>query len=886
MAAISNQPFPPARNPSKRKSLAPSLANRTVRLEAPDELTGEWEGPVYATLSRDSKLLQPTDTGPFVAEDDGVRRPAWQATLTILRHGQRREDLSPALQEHVDVPYWIPYWRLTQPDRDLTDELLERPLLSVFRFVRFRVYYVASPDADTKFVRHTSGVPILGQVLSYSRAAKMSLVDNIDLLLEPGSGFVCRVAIREYLNRPRQVVALPLEDVRTSHVSALEFILGYCPRRQTSEDPSEFQRAWSTLSLAGASDTATLRSRLAAAFTTPGAGSGPMVDLGEQAVAYVSPRGGKTAVVPIAYVQQITTPPTYDEDRDDEPEPALPLLVREDAILTPADLFRVPGTVSTPGVAATGPTPAPADRHAERTPAAASNLATTTVEPPNSTATMLSALIEQQRIAAASTAALVRQVAALTTLVSDRRQASVSDHDIPPVDSGRHANRTIHGAFDAGDADLPRSPRGYVLARGRSVTSPRPGRSSPAPAGPNRPPPESPRVRSPTPPRRSSSRPRDRRSRSRSAGRRVRRHFRSPSRSRGRLADSFQRSRSRSRGRSPQGHRPTGANVFRPSENEAIVHDIVRVGPRHLNPDTGNDEFPRFTNMSAHDRACFMLQHECFRGQYHVTKVAIKMLYAVNFGSRPFDHFLSSEDPDSFYQDRSIVHDDAQWSGPEPSPRFQIRQADQLHHVLHVIQEAAAEWYPSDLAVVFRSVHGDAVHSVQHRSPPQVVHARCNLYQAVFGELFQDILHGIASRDLDRRACRMLSSDSPAYQRYVGRVLNDVVLQAVFPHSGPAPRHRDGRFDLPARNRDRQAARSRRPPNTGQRPTRTVIPPVIRDLIPLVNGTQVCLRYQAATGCTFPRCPHVHQLHSLPSDVLRWVTDNHGALKGGHPQHP
>ncbi|KAE8893918.1 hypothetical protein PF005_g21685 [Phytophthora fragariae] len=87
----------------------PALRGKTVRLEAPDELPGEWAGPVYATLGRETKLLAATDSGPFVAEDDGVRRPAWQAKLIIMRHDQRREDLPPALQEHVDVDYWVPH---------------------------------------------------------------------------------------------------------------------------------------------------------------------------------------------------------------------------------------------------------------------------------------------------------------------------------------------------------------------------------------------------------------------------------------------------------------------------------------------------------------------------------------------------------------------------------------------------------------------------------------------------------------------------------------------------------------------------------------------------------------------------------------------------------
>ncbi|OWY97304.1 hypothetical protein PHMEG_00032204 [Phytophthora megakarya] len=164
MAAIASQPFPPTKNPPRVVSMDAGLAGHTVRLEVPDELRGEWEGLVYATLGRSPKLLKEDDRSPFVTEEDGMRRPAWQATLTVLICGQRREALQSAVQD-VDVPYWILHWRLTQPDRNLKDELLERPLLSVFRFVRSRVYNVASPVCDTKFFRYTSSVPILGQSL-------------------------------------------------------------------------------------------------------------------------------------------------------------------------------------------------------------------------------------------------------------------------------------------------------------------------------------------------------------------------------------------------------------------------------------------------------------------------------------------------------------------------------------------------------------------------------------------------------------------------------------------------------------------------------------------------------------------------------------------------
>ncbi|KAE9349480.1 hypothetical protein PR003_g5871 [Phytophthora rubi] len=60
----------------------------------------------------------------------------------------------------------------------------------------------------------------------------------------------------------------------------------------------------------------------------------------------------------------------------------------------------------------------------------------------------------------------------------------------------------------------------------------------------------------------------------------------------------------------------------------------------------------------------------------------------------------------------------------------------------------------------------------------------CNLYQAVFYQLFEDILHGTPSRDFEERARRMLSRDSPEYIRFVTRVLSDAVHRALLRHPG------------------------------------------------------------------------------------------------------
>ncbi|KAL3669217.1 hypothetical protein V7S43_005600 [Phytophthora oleae] len=180
------------------------------------------------------------------------------------------------------------------------------------------------------------------------------------------------------------------------------------------------------------------------------------------------------------------------------------------------------------------------------------------------------------------------------------------------------------------------------------------------------------------------------------------------------------------------------------------------------------------------------------------------MLYTVNFGRRPIDYFLSSEDPFDYAQGRAVIHDDTQWSGPEPAPLSQIRRADQLHYVLYVIQDAAAEWYPDDVAMVFRTVHGDAVNNVPHAAP-QVINTMCNLYQAAFGELFDDILHHVPSRDLNSRAHRVLRRDSSAYQQYVARVLNDAVVHTVL--QGPPSEPREAQRQAHSRSWSRRQPR-------------------------------------------------------------------------------
>ncbi|GMF43655.1 unnamed protein product [Phytophthora fragariaefolia] len=319
MAVVASRPTPPGlSNPSA--ALIKRCYSRTVRLERPDELTAA----------------------------------GLEATLTIHRHDQRIEDLPYLLRDYVDAVQFIPHWRLTEPHRDLKAELLERPLLSVFRFVRFSTYFVASPRCDTKFVRVTSDVHLCGQVISYAAALRMSLVDDRDLLMEPSSGFVCHVAIRHYAAELRCVVAIPLEHVRIRHISQAEYMMGYYHQLPVNMVPSDFNAVWTAVAVRHGRPASETVQRLTSDLAAPGTPPVSTMDSSPRSVAYITPRGEKTASTVEEYVQTTKLPPLRtapDDDTDavDSPPPILPLLCRADTLLTPSDVFAGP-TISAPQV--------------------------------------------------------------------------------------------------------------------------------------------------------------------------------------------------------------------------------------------------------------------------------------------------------------------------------------------------------------------------------------------------------------------------------------------------------------------------------------------------------------------------------------------------------
>ncbi|OWZ01713.1 LOW QUALITY PROTEIN: hypothetical protein PHMEG_00026845, partial [Phytophthora megakarya] len=105
-----------------------------------------------------------------------------------------------------------------------------------------------------------------------------------------------------------------------------------------------------------------------------------------------------------------------------------------------------------------------------------------------------------------------------------------------------------------------------------------------------------------------------------------------------------------------------GAPGFRPSPAELRVHQTARVGPRPM--------------LSALDRVSFILHEEMRRGQYCVIKVTTKMIFAVDFDTKPLDHFF----PPSVQGGggRTVVHDSSTWSSGDTVPGGSIASMDDL----------------------------------------------------------------------------------------------------------------------------------------------------------------------------------------------------------------
>ncbi|KAE8892129.1 hypothetical protein PF003_g24047 [Phytophthora fragariae] len=180
----------------------------------------------------------------------------------------------------------------------------------------------------------------------------------------------------------------------------------------------------------------------------------------------------------------------------------------------------------------------------------------------------------------------------------------------------------------------------------------------------------------------------------------------------------------------------SGATSFRLPAAELAVHQIAHVRPRPQGKEILG-ELRRYWQLPILDRVSAIQHHETLRNRYRVTEVTAKMIFAVNFGTRPLDHFLPP--PAQSGGRRSVTHDSATWGSGDTVPVAHIISISDLRRALSRIYEAAVEWYPRPVAEVFSIVHANATKDTSDNAPRDLVYATINLYTLVFTRLFQSI---------------------------------------------------------------------------------------------------------------------------------------------------
>ncbi|KAF4135020.1 hypothetical protein GN958_ATG15787 [Phytophthora infestans] len=119
-----------------------------------------------------------------------------------------------------------------------------------------------------------------------------------------------------------------------------------------------------------------------------------------------------------------------------------------------------------------------------------------------------------------------------------------------------------------------------------------------------------------------------------------------------------------------------------------------------------------------------------------------------------------------------------------------------------------------------------------------------------------------------------MTRGSPEHERLVRNVIDEGLIAAWARNQPPR--------QSPRTDRNYKPSNSRR--STRDRPTASAPPPPaeVKALIPMVNDSQACLRFQTVKGCDFSGCKNKHELVRLPTAVFDHVTNN-GELKAGLP---
>eukprot|EP00644_Phytophthora_capsici_P011168 jgi/Phyca11/545541/estExt2_Genewise1Plus.C_PHYCAscaffold_180211 len=860
-------------------------------------------------------------------------------------------------------------------------ELRDRPLLLLYRFVRFNACYL---QCDRRSYRE---VPLdsflVGQVVSYFPTHGRTFTTPAGAALQPACDHMCVVALRSRADAPTLHVVIPSTTVWQQQISRDEFVVGWCHGVAATAQPtrrlSRFRSRWIELVIPTDTD-CDIGKLLMDTFVPPGSDS--TMDLTSENLRIISEYGRIIDVNPIDYARRYVGParPSTRMDEDVEsdsespsdvlaiglsrgkaldgrqpdivryedcrsveqflwrqPTPAVTQPAEPDLSLAP-DLSAVPNAdASTPALPSSSVTQPPPP--AEAVPLTPSVVATT-----NSimTENVFAAIAE---LARTTQAALTQQAAAQQSFQEQllRRLSSSTGTDSRDQQHGAAAPPAV----GAPSASQPSDHRGRNSRERRAHR----GRSSSPPPRPRH-------ARG-----RSRSRSRDRprhnvRSRSRDregAGHGGQQHLHRPlqqqhdaatdARAYGRWDDSryghsrplevshrddrydhylgtshdhgasgpydhshrhsdygYGSPRSASGGyasgtpalgqfgfgpgtdyrHSGGGFHPresgrqdltlelAGTTGFRPSPAELRVHRTARVGPRP-NGEFIESNLVSFWQLSALDRVSTILHEETRRGQYRVTKVTAKMVFAVDFGTRPIDHFL----PPSAHGDggRTVVHDSSTWTSGDTVPGGLITSMDDLRATLQCIREVATEWYPREIVDVFAAVCADATSRVLNNAPTGLVHAMVNLYTHVFSGLFIAISQNADPASLVDQARSVMASDSPDYLRLVRQVIDHGLISS-WAQSQRSSSHRSNTTAYGPSTRPSARSGSHRE----SRQTRQQVSPVpeaIMQQIPKRNNKTVCLKFRS--------CKYAHDFEQLPEEVMTYATGKYGPLASGHP---
>lgn len=300
--------------------------------------------------------------------------------------------------------------------------------------------------------------------------------------------------------------------------------------------------------------------------------------------------------------------------------------------------------------------------------------------------------------------------------------------------------------------------------------------------------------------------------------------------------------------------------MFKPARCDIQVHQVARVYPRPFNH-SGID-YRYYLSFSPHDCVTAIHRYEAQRGQYEVTKTTSKMIYAVDFHTREFEHFNI---PAMDYRPigRAITHDGTRWNSTEEKAPNRITRGAHLIKALWIIKEVACEWYTAPVANAFTRVHESASKLVNDGDNAELLDAYVNFYNDATRAIYEWLLE---ERPLSGIALMVKGRVAWGSQRYVEKIQEPM-------------QRRQLALANTSLNNPPPAAPSKKKVSVSK------VPEEVRAATPRVGNSprQVCLSHNSNAKCTFTTCRRAHELVALPDVCVRWIVTARQGLVPGHP---